>query len=254
MKYKHFISLGAVAVALLLCAALPAFLARGHDMQQINTVHTVEMEPIRLGEESTYTLPQRLALLSGQNTYEDAQTMVFQTGINYDHQRARKNARTQMDLMHESGLLPESSDMYTKTFVNGVEFTADSHDPACSLMQWEIHAISERYFITLSMDDETGKILQYHVACNQTDDTWTESMDLSQMAQAWAAYLDLTLKEEEETKMRDITTIWFPNMQGIQTPELDDNSHVMRVVVGDEQNEVEYCIYVTQAEFWAFVA
>ncbi|MDR3767333.1 MAG: hypothetical protein Q3Y08_09925 [Butyricicoccus sp.] len=253
MKYKHFISLGIVIAALVICASLPAFLARGHDLREVNTIHTVEMKPVQLGEDSTYTLPERLGLLSGQNTYEDSETMVFQTGVNYDHRSAQQNAQKQIDLLHAAGLLPEDSSAYTRIFVNGVEFIADQENPACNLMQWEIHALSDRYFVTLDMDDETGKILQYHVACTQTGDAWLEQIACKTAAQAWNDYLGLSLKAEEDTRKQARMTLLLPGSPGAQIPDLDDNSQSLRIVLGDDKADVTYFLYVTPLEFWNFV-
>lgn len=241
----------AVAVGVLtLCALLPAGLARLRDFRQLDAIHTVEIEPVSLGGDGTYTLAERLRLLSGEYAQPDAQTMSFHTGINYTHKTAQQNAKEQIDAMQQAGLLPEGSGAYREIFVDGVEFTADSADPACSLMLWEIYAMSERYFLTLEMDDETGKILLCHVSSRAEEQDWLEDVDLQAAAQAWSEYLGVPLGEEDGLPPWQKDGIW---RSAVEKPA-GQGVRALWAPLAGEGAPAGYQFYADGLDFWIAVA
>ena len=193
---------GILLLFLACCALLPTALAWIQDLRQLDAVRTVKMKPISADSGAQYSLLQRFQLGSGEyQLNEDIQIMSFNTGIHFNQTSAIQNMRAQIDTLHEAGLLPMDSAALADYDVQAIEYGADTTQPACSLMVWTVGASSpdSAYTLEMHMDDESGLAIRLWCILGGANTAWSDELNLSACAKAWAEYLGATLKEEYET-------------------------------------------------------
>lgn len=241
----RLIGMGVLAGTLIFFMALPALLARGRDHALTGTIHTEQVEPIVVGNNRSYTLPERLGLLS--TDYPGGQSMELHTGTRFDSRGAQVQAAAEIDALVACGLLPQGAADCGACQVSGVWFVADSEAPACSLMVWELHAYAETSFLSLQMDDETGKIIGFHLYLEETDGDLPQWPALAEAAQRWAEYLQL------EAVISSESSSWKTGGIDVAPPDLDAGN-LLRVEVKDDNASVGYVLYANENELSIYLS
>lgn len=253
---------GILLLLLACCALLPTALAWIQDLRQLDAVRTVEMEPISADSGAQYSLLQRFQLGSGEyQLNEDIQVMSFNTGIHFDQTSAIQNMRTQIDTLHEAGLLPMDSAALSDYYVQAIEYGVDTTEPACSLMVWTIGASSPdpAYTLEMHMDDESGLVIRLWCILRGTNTAWSNALDLPACAKAWAEYLGVTLTEGYDTLSRtkskeeyreSYVDLSDSNSAGLEKAKDKTTSRALNLTLSDGAAELTYQILCTENEFF----
>lgn len=263
VRFRRVIIFILLVFIVALCVALPTIETIARDLSHINNINVVDMEPIRLDNDDNTSLVKRISLISDKMYKGETKTLGFESGSKFTINTAIENAISQLDILYEMGLLPENSKAYTHSeddlqqiFIGGIEFAVDNDDPSSNLILWDIEATSNKYLLTLNIDDETGKILMFKVRSQDVLD-WADEIDFYNASKLWAEYLQVDIKDNTKILYGNRARIYLQMNDNIflysESYNLNDIDEyipkVLRMNLYDEKEQVQYVLYHDLYEF-----
>lgn len=266
VKFRRFIMFTLLIFIVGLCVALPTIEAITRDLSHINNINVVDIEPIKLDKDNNDSFIKRISLIN--NIYKgDVQALGFESGSKFTLNTAIENAISQIDILYNMGLLPESSKSYTNSdddlqqiFIGGTEFAVDNNDPSCNLILWNIEAVSYNYSLSIKIDDETGKILMYKIRSQDFLD-WSNNIDFYNVSKLWSEYLQVNVRDNTKILYGNRARIYFQMNDNVflysESYDLkniyDEIPKVLRMNLYDEKAQVQYVLYCDLYEFGIIV-
>ena len=214
---QYFMTVLILIVTATIGFTMPSILLEHQDEQRVENIETQAAEEVVLTSQTELTLIEKLQLMQ-----KDTVTYLSMVqGKNYD--RASISVQVQQELRKLRDL--EILDLESLDFLYNVEdvsFLIDIEDGSRSMLMWTLCVVDDEWVITVTVDDETGKILgiskvEMSVSKSYTDvqtvemgETDNNQKDLEKIAEKWGEYLGIPLAEsyDRQNPTADLEKEW----------------------------------------------
>ena len=189
---------------------LPAEFMEWQDRQRLENSETQSGEEVVLVPQTDMTLIEKMQLIQK----DSVTTLPMEQGKNYDGDSMISKMQKELQKLSNLGLpdLEEQDCLYE---IEDILFLVDTRDGTKSMILWNASVVADDFYIGVSMDDETGKILglTYHEKRGDTSlsvygdkslaiENAIEDVcpvDLEDAAKNWGEYLGISLVETYDT-------------------------------------------------------
>ena len=170
-----------------LSIGLPSGIFAFQDKNIINKVNLVPQEVTQVNNQ------QRLSVLKKIELYEKSSfnSLAIDEGKYFNKQSVKKAASQELKILKELGVFPDIGDeIYIQDCI--AKLYVSTEHPSESFIIWTMVFYNQKGTGTISLDDETGKILMFSI--NKVNGIPLYELSLKS-AKAWGNYLGFTVKE-----------------------------------------------------------
>ena len=255
---QYILTVMAVFFAAVIGFLLPPQLMKWQDVQRTMESSLEESREVLLAPQPDMSITEKLDLYKQENM----NTMQLASGKNYDGESIRGKVKEELEKLAELEILTTdvreilSMDIYMES---GPVFVVDAKNSARTMIVWEVQIIlkEENVHIQVSMDDETGKILEVceltldaagftDIKNGMSDIVEVAEKDLEAIAEKWGEYLELELLESYDpmagtkvTEQNIKKTVKNNQLRCVYGDEIEMSCFMIKDSIGDIQLSIE---------------
>lgn len=203
---QYFIAVLVIIVTAIGGFTLPYEALKWQDQKRLENSETQDAEEVILSAGTDMTLIEKMQLMQKPSVT----SLSMEQGKNYSRDSIIVKAQKEIQNLMKLGLL----NLDAEDAVYGIEdvlFLVDTEDGTKSMILWNVSVITGDFFLGISMDDESGKILNFRqlvfqtAAGNQAEVSEEfsisekDSGELETAAEKWGDYLGISLTETYDT-------------------------------------------------------
>ncbi len=146
----------------LLCLFLPTELSKWQDRQSFGSIHLEDAEDIKVERNQQMTILEKLNLFI--NAESTSNQMNIKQGKYLKEEDLPEVCEREINRLKELGIIKNITiDVNSTASRIQSTFYLSTEDPTNSMIVWGVDYIDGKSFVSLSLDDETGKILSFSV-------------------------------------------------------------------------------------------
>lgn len=201
---KQYLTMILLIAAVAVCGfVLPSELMKWQDEKRLEHSESREAEEVVLEAGTDLTMIEKLQLMQKSTVT----ALEMEQGKHYSHETILEKAEKELQKLEALGLIDlESQEKYWVIFQ--IQFFVDTEDGTKSMILWTLSVTTDNFYLVISMDDETGKILSLYQMdfadapgqkTGKPEIESDDSAELYEAAEKWAEYLEVTLAEVYDT-------------------------------------------------------
>lgn len=214
---QYFMAVFVLIVTAFVGLTMPLALLERQDQERLENIETQTAEEVILTSHTELTLIEKLQLMQ-----KDTVTYLSMVqGKNYDWDSIIVQVQQELKKLCELEILNlERIDLLYS--VEDVGFLIDIEDESRSMLMWTLNVVTDEWVITVTADDETGKILGISQVEMSASESYTNMQkaevseaigtkeNLKKIAEKWGEYLGISLIEsyDRQNPTADLEKEW----------------------------------------------
>lgn len=174
----------------LLCLFLPSKIAKWQDQQSFGAVHLEKTEDIKVEQNQQMTMLEKLSLFINQENTSNQ--ISIKQGKYKKEEEIPGICEKELKQLEELGILNSIDvDIQSNTPQIQLTFYLSLEDPTKSMIVWNVGFTDGKSYVSISLDDETGKILSFTEKTNEV----VVNTDVDDFMKGVGQYYGLTVND-----------------------------------------------------------